>query len=289
MTPVKRAPPKAFKRALLFSLILHVLLVVFLAASGALNRPQKKGMIHYVNFIGFPGGGSGGPGGGGGGTGAGTGGPGAARIGSEELTTTPAPPPAKKESLRDLTIPEKAAPEPKSSLRYPTDKPKKTETKKAAITKPEARKPSAASDQSQATAAAGVSSGGYGLRFGTGSGGGSGGGTGGGGFGSGYGDPFGAESFPFTYYLQMVSDKISANWFTSLSDPGLTGQFETHVYFRIFRNGQVSDLKIEVSSLVEAFDLSALRAIQTAGPFPPLPAEYNGQYLGIHLIFEHAK
>lgn len=274
MKSARTAASKSFKNAVLFSLFLHAGLVIFVAAAGSLSGPPKKGMIHYVNFVGSPGG----PGSGAG--------PGPAGPGAGETVTVakPAAPPAKKETLRDLTVAQKVKPEPKASMRYPDEKAaksKKTQEKKAAITKPEPRQPAPAAGTAAATAAGGQQAGGYGLRFGTGGG--------GSGFGGGSGEPFAVESFPFTYYLQMVSDKISSNWFTSLVDPGSSGQFQAQVYFRIFRNGQVSDLKVESSSGVQAFDLAALRAVQSSSPFPPLPNEYNGQYLVIHLIFEHAK
>jgi protein TonB len=267
--------PKAFQRALLFSVLLHAGLIIFIVASPTLPRTRPKGLIQYVNLVSFPGGG--GPGGGGGGGG-----------GAPAPVAQPLPPPKAKESLRDLTVPGKAKAEEKPGLRYPVDKPKtakKAPEKRAAITKPEPGAAAAAATEAGSGQAQGGSGGGpgYGLRFGTGPGG---SGTGGGGGG---GEPFGVSGFPFTYYLQFLSDKISASWFTSLVDPGVSGQFQTQVYFRIFRNGQVGDLKVEVSSGVTAFDLSALRAIQSASPFAPLPSDYDGQYLGIHLIFEHSR
>lgn len=275
MTAASPGLPRAFKRALLFSGLLHAGLIIVIAASPSLPKPQKQGLIQYVNLVSFPGdGGPGGPAGAG---------PAAAPA------PQPLPPPKAKETLKDLTVPEKAKADEKPGLRHPVDKPKtakKAPEKKAAISKPQ---PAAAGAGTAAGAAAGVqgSTGGagYGLRFGTGAGG---GGTGGG-TGGGAGEPFGVSGFPFSYYLQFVSDKISSSWFTSLVDPGVSGQFQTQVYFKIYRNGQVADLKVEVSSGVPAFDLSALRAVQTASPFAPLPSEYDGQYLGIHLIFEHSR
>jgi len=274
MTAASRGVPKAFKRALLFSVLLHGGLLIFIVASPSLPRSRPKGLIQYVNLVSFPGGG--GPGGGGGGA---------------VLQAQPLPAPKAKETLRDLAVSGKAKAEDKPGLRYPVDKPKpakKAPEKKAAINKPEPGAAAAAAETASGAATGGQGGAGgpgYGLRFGTGSGGpGTGGGTGGGG-----GEPFGVSGFPFTYYLQFLSDKISASWFTSIVDPGVSGQFQTQVYFKIFRNGQVGDLKVEVSSGVPAFDLSALRAIQTASPFAPLPSEYDGQYLGIHLIFEHSR
>jgi TonB family protein len=274
MTAASRGMPRPFKRALLFSALFHASLIIFIAASPTLPRTRPKGLVQYVNFIGSPG--SGGPGGGSG-------------SGTVVPQPQPLPPPKTKETLRDLTVAEKAKSEDKSGLRHPVDKPKtakKAPEKKAVITKPQAS--SAGAETSAATGGQGAAGGqgpGFGLRFGTGTGG---GGTGSG-TGGGSGEPFGVSGFPFTYYLQFLSDKISASWFTSLVDPGVSGQFQTQVYFKIYRNGQVADLKVEISSGVPAFDLSALRAIQTASPFAPLPSEYDGQYLGIHLIFEHSR
>lgn len=277
MTVVRMALPKAFKRALFISAFLHVGLIILIAASPSFSRTSPKGLVQYVNFMG---------GGGGGGTGGGPAG------GTVAAKTEPLPSP-KKQMLRDLTVPSKLEPEGKSAMRHPVDKPKtdkKAAEKKAAITKPETAPPAAAGPENAPAAAGaagqpGGSGSGFGLRLGTG---GSGGGTGGG-TGSGAGDPFGVAGFPFQFYLQMISDKISANWFQSLVDPGVGGQFQTQVYFRIYKNGQISDIRIDVPSGIEAFDLSARRAIQTSAPFAALPNEYDGQYLGITLVFERAK
>jgi TonB family protein len=274
MTPARVALPKAFKRAVAVSAVLHVGLVVLIVVSPSFSRSQPKGLVQYVNFMG-----------GGGGTG---GGP--ARGGTVVAKTEPLPAP-KKPALRDLTVASKLKPEAKTSVTHPVDKPKtakKAPEKTTAISKPEPAAPTgpAAAAGVSAGAAGAQSGSGFGLRFGTGGGG---TGTGGAGTGSGGGDPFGVANFPFQFYLQMISDKITANWFQSLVDPGVAGTLQTEVYFRIYKNGQISDVRINVSSGVESFDLSARRAIEAAKPFAPLPNEYDGQYLGITLVFEHAK
>jgi len=276
MTPARMVLPRAFKRAVAVSALLHVGLVVLIVVSPSFSRSTPKGLVQYVNFMG---------GGGGGGTGGGPGGGGTVVAKTEPL---PAP---KKPALRDLTVASKLKPEAKTSMTHPVDKPKTTKKKAsektAAISKPEPA-PAAAVETAGANAgAAGAQSGsGFGLRFGTGGGGTGGGGTGSGGGG---GDPFGVANFPFQFYLQMISDKITANWFQSLVDPGVGGTLQTEVYFRIYKNGQISDVRINASSGVESFDLSARRAIEDSKPFAPLPNEYDGQYLGITLVFEHAR
>jgi TonB family protein len=258
---------KSFKRAIYASLFAHLVLFLLILVSPTLPKSSKKGMIHYIplNFVA--------PGGGGGGA------------------KSPAGPPAiaaKKETLKDLTTPPNVKQESKPSMRYPTEKPKKEAKpkaeKKTAITKPE---PSAPESAKAAAASGGVtgdtggtgSGMGTGLRIGTGTGPG----------GPGYGGPSGISNFPYTYYLQIITDRVSANWFTSLVDPGVSGNFQTVIFFKINKDGQISDLKVEEKSGLDPLDLSALRAVRTSAPFPPLPRDYEDAYLAIHLIFEHAK
>lgn len=255
---------RRFQKAILASIVLHAVLFALIVTSPKFPRAGRRGPIRYVNLaLGGPGGGSG-PG------------------GSSRLGTTAVPP--KRETLRDLTTPQKAAVMPKSELRYPVPDPKKEKTppkdKKAAISQPQ---PPVKAEPSEET----DTGGGSGLRIG-GIGEGAGGG-GGGIFGSAYGDQIGLSSFPYTYYLQILTDKISAAWFTSLVDPGVRGTYIVTIFFKIYRDGRISDLKVEEASAIRSLDLSALRAITSAAPFPPLPEEYDQDFLGIHLIFEHSK
>jgi len=275
MTARQGINPKAFQRAMIFSVTAHVILFAVIIASPHLPKPSSKGVIHYIplNFVGTPGGGGGG--GGGGERGPKT------SLGATEI---------KKQTLRDLTTAQKLQETPKSSLRYPVDKPKKEPKKKpdkqAVISKPEATAKTTPSKEAESGTGAGTKSGegqGSGLTIG----------AGGPGFGEGKGSglagQIGLSNFPYQYYLQIIRDRISSNWFTALVDPGVEGTLQTAVYFRIFRNGTISNVEVRESSNVRAFDSSAVRAIMNSAPFPPLPADYDEQYLGIILIFEHSK
>ncbi len=258
-----------FKRAVIISGLLHVILFALVVSAPRLPVRQKRGLVQYVSFLGFPGGG------GGGGEG-----PGGAAV-------KPAPPPpAKKETLRDLTVASKVKPpEPEASMRYPVEKPKRDKSappeKKAAITRPDIGLKPPGEETSSGTP--GTAQGASGVRIGLGGEGGGGGGFGGGGGGGGLAD------FPYAWYLQVIMNRVSTNWFTSLVDPGVAGSYQTVLYFRIHRDGSVSDLKVETSSGIASLDVSAQRAVQSAAPFPPLPSAYEDQFLGIHLIFEHSK
>jgi len=277
---------RKFKRTVFFSAVLHALLFTAIAISPSMTKPVPKGIFLCVRGGVFrAGGGGGGPVGGGGALG---GGGGPAGGGGSKAAVLP---PAKKETLRDLTLPSKVKPEVKPSMTYPVDKPKKDkkgqDEKKAVITRSQPSPQGIPADGAAATGSGtGEGSGGSGLRIGLGEGP---GGGGSGGFGTGYGDQIGLSGFPYQYYLQIISDRVSSSWFTSLVDPGISGTFYATVYFKILRNGQVVDLKVKESSGIQSLDMSAQRAIQISAPFPPLPSDYEGDYLGIHLIFEHSK
>lgn len=92
-----------------------------------------------------------------------------------------------------------------------------------------------------------------------------------------------APVFPFSYYLAAIERKVSANWFSAVSEgsSGLT----CVVYFRLRRDGSVEDAQIEASSGNAYFDRAALRAVKSSSPFPPLPRAFPDQYLGIHFTF----
>lgn len=274
-----RAMSSSFKRAVILSVFFHIMLFTLIGLSNQLAGPGKTGMVHYVNlnFVGLPGGGGGG---GGSGRGPGTGG---------GTPAQPAPA-AQKETMKELTVPQKTQAGSESSLRHPveTTRPtskKPTPAKKTEISAPQPGTQTASASGSETGQAGGTGTGGggggSGLRIGVG--------EGPGGFGGGYGDPLGNASFPFTYYLQIIIDRVSSNWFTATSHLDYSGEYQSVIYFKILRNGQVADLKIEQPSELPALDLTARRAVELAAPFPPLPRDFESDYLVVHLIFERSK
>jgi protein TonB len=88
------------------------------------------------------------------------------------------------------------------------------------------------------------------------------------------------SDFPFAWYLSRVQAKVTERW----AGKALPGQQPVAV-FEISREGQVSRIAIEKSSGNTYYDQAALRAITEANPFPPLPAEFPGQTLRVHLGF----
>jgi protein TonB len=91
--------------------------------------------------------------------------------------------------------------------------------------------------------------------------------------------------FPFASYINRMRQKIATTWEVP---PGSEG-FERNavVYFRIHRNGSVSNVNVEQSSTLPLFDRSCQRAIIEAAPMPPLPREYGEEYIGVHFTFQY--
>jgi protein TonB len=86
--------------------------------------------------------------------------------------------------------------------------------------------------------------------------------------------------FTYSYYIDRMLALIRAQW----TRPPVGPEVEGVVFFRILRNGQVEALEVVTTSGFESFDRSALRAVANAAPFPPLPAGYRHDNLGVRLI-----
>jgi TonB family protein len=88
--------------------------------------------------------------------------------------------------------------------------------------------------------------------------------------------------FQYAYYIERMIIAVGVNWFK----PAQVVPVEPVVSFHVERDGTVTDLELEVSSGLPFVDRAALRAVMAASPLPPLPPEYGGSRLGVHLIFE---
>jgi len=91
-----------------------------------------------------------------------------------------------------------------------------------------------------------------------------------------------AVEFPFSYYLNIIQNKVTENWSPWGEEKG---NKEAIIYFRVLKSGQITHVQIEKSSGSYALDQSALRAVALADPLPPLPQEFEEKFLGIHFGF----
>ncbi len=249
-----------FKSALIFSLILHIS-----AFSLALFQPDRKSsgkeMTYYVDLIEA-----------GGGRGAGSG----ARQKGNGTTRSV-------ESVRKLRAIGQESEE--KGLRYPTEESEKQKKgKELPVAKKEELSVVKKEEQKTGQAGSSESSGGDGLRTGLGIGG-SGTGSGGTGSGSGSGSGIGSGYFPYAYYVDILKNRVSTNWYSGMMQFKARGKYYLVIFFKIQRNGQISEVSVEKSSGISELDLSALRAVQQAAPFPPLPRDFADDYLIVHLEF----
>lgn len=91
---------------------------------------------------------------------------------------------------------------------------------------------------------------------------------------------FDNPNFTYGYYVDQMLSLISTNWVR----PPVGSGVETTVYFRIQRDGRVTEVRISHSSGINSFDLAALRAVQASSPLPPLPRGFRDGSLGVNLI-----
>lgn len=90
------------------------------------------------------------------------------------------------------------------------------------------------------------------------------------------------HDFPFAHYIGRMRQKIAATW---RPPGGSQDERSCRVYFRVHRDGSVSNVSVEESSGVSLFDQSCQRAVHQSAPLPPLPREFKDEYLGVHFSF----
>jgi len=251
-----------FRAAFALSFLLHISIFAYIIISPAKREPKE--MTYYVDIIHLSGTG------GGSGTGRGARRPAGRQAAGGSDSQAQAALVAEGGKLSDLTAARQETP--KSDLRYPDEKGRREVEKKDAVSV--VRRPQ---EDKGVGAAEGTSQEGA-LTTGLSAGGG----------GGGLGGPGGwnFSSFPYAYYVDTLRDRISISWYNSLVEPGGRGRFLASVYFRIHRDGSISDLKVEKKSGIPSLDLSALRAVENAAPFPPLPQDFSSEYLGVYFEFE---
>jgi protein TonB len=95
--------------------------------------------------------------------------------------------------------------------------------------------------------------------------------------------------FPYELRLTAIKNKINNNWTPPVVDLLFGDIKKVVIKFKILKDGRIERAEIERSSGFPLFDNSALRAVLSSDPLPPLPREFKGDYLGIHFGFEYEK
>lgn len=90
-------------------------------------------------------------------------------------------------------------------------------------------------------------------------------------------------NFPFASYISRMRQKIATTWEVPAGTEGL--ERSAVVFFRVHKDGSVSNVEVEKSSALQLFDRSCQRAVIEAAPLPPLPREYNDEFVAVHFSF----
>jgi len=94
------------------------------------------------------------------------------------------------------------------------------------------------------------------------------------------------KDFPFAYYLTILQNRVQNNWQPPFQTSTQQEKMSTVVGFQVLRNGKIVNVSIEKSSGRYLFDQAAQRAVYSANPLPPLPDEFSGEHLSVHIEFE---
>jgi TonB family protein len=92
----------------------------------------------------------------------------------------------------------------------------------------------------------------------------------------------------FGPYLARVLHDVRENWYRIIPESArapLMKKGKVSIEFAILKNGQVAGLQIVGTSGDVALDRAAYGGITASKPFPPLPAEFGGQYLALRFHF----
>ena len=92
----------------------------------------------------------------------------------------------------------------------------------------------------------------------------------------------------FGPYLTRVLHDVKEHWYQIIPEsalPPLLKKGEVSIEFAITKDGKIAGLRYVSGSGDVALDRAAYGGITASNPFPPLPAEFGGQYLGLRFTF----
>lgn len=92
----------------------------------------------------------------------------------------------------------------------------------------------------------------------------------------------------FGPYLARVLHDVRENWYNIIPEVArapIMMKGKVSLEFAILKDGRVAGLRYVSSSGDVSLDRAAYGGITASNPFPPLPAEFNGQYLALRFHF----
>lgn len=94
------------------------------------------------------------------------------------------------------------------------------------------------------------------------------------------------DNFPFADYLAIIRYRVEKSWRPPIQNLDAGSTLSAIVGFRIQRNGRIGNIQLESSSGRFMFNRAAQQAIHGIGRLPPLPDDFTGETLTVHIEFE---
>ena len=92
----------------------------------------------------------------------------------------------------------------------------------------------------------------------------------------------------FGPYLARVLHEVKMNWYNLIPEAArapLMKKGKVSIEFAILKDGRVASMQLAATSGDVALDRAAWGGITASNPFPPLPAQFGGQYLALRFHF----
>jgi TonB family protein len=89
------------------------------------------------------------------------------------------------------------------------------------------------------------------------------------------------QEFAYNYYYALIQSRIEEAWTRS----PVGSDAHAVIFFTIHSDGSISDLRVRESSGFDTYDLAALRAVQNAAPFAPLPRAYTLNHTSLEVTW----
>jgi protein TonB len=89
----------------------------------------------------------------------------------------------------------------------------------------------------------------------------------------------------FAYYVQQITQKVAAQWYTNMLDPQAAGH-RVYITFQVERDGSLTHIVLAQRSGDPTLDLTALNAVRHIDTFGPLPDAYTGSHINVTYYFD---
>lgn len=92
----------------------------------------------------------------------------------------------------------------------------------------------------------------------------------------------------FGPYLSRILHEVRTNWYNRIPESArapLMKRGKVSIQFDILRTGQIAAMQVVGTSGDPSLDGAAIGGINQSGPFPPLPPQFQGQYLALRFHF----